>query len=255
MVAGDEWRAVRSERRRARAGRRARSLPAGRPQMTGPSGRPRRAASALALLLALLLGSLASCADGSAGTSVRKSASGYFYDAPGPAPKRPGVLLRSEAMTAGVPPGGQAWKILYTTTRADGAPALATPSCSFPPRARHRAASADRLGAPDDGGGAPDALRRCWAGTSPSTPGSPRWKGCCGKAGRWSPRTTPAWARPARRPSWSVPARPARCSTRCARPGSCPRSGSPARRSCGVTPKAAMRRCGPASSLPPTRPM
>jgi pimeloyl-ACP methyl ester carboxylesterase len=38
----------------------------------------------------------------------------------------PGVLLRQEAFDRGVPPDAQAWRILYGTTRASGAPALAT---------------------------------------------------------------------------------------------------------------------------------
>ena len=89
------------------------------------SGRTRRrggTGAAIGLLAALILvaGSLASCASGSSGYS------GYFYDAPGPVPKRPGVLLRSRPLTAGVPPGGRAWRILYTTTRGDGSPALAS---------------------------------------------------------------------------------------------------------------------------------
>ncbi|MGO9490603.1 MAG: lipase family protein [Solirubrobacteraceae bacterium] len=85
-----------------------------------------RALHALALAPALLLASLAGCAGGSAGPPAVRDASGYFYDAPGPVPERPGVLLRSQPFTAGVPPDGRAWRILYTTTSADGAPALAS---------------------------------------------------------------------------------------------------------------------------------
>jgi hypothetical protein len=36
------------------------------------------------------------------------------------------VLLRQEAFVRGVPAGAEAWRILYTTTRADGTPAVAS---------------------------------------------------------------------------------------------------------------------------------
>jgi alpha-beta hydrolase superfamily lysophospholipase len=48
-----------------------------------------------------------------------------FYQVSGP-PAKPGVLLRSEAFSRGVPPGARAWRILYTTTRTNGDPALAS---------------------------------------------------------------------------------------------------------------------------------
>ena len=48
-----------------------------------------------------------------------------FYQVSGP-PAQPGVLLRSEPFARGVPSGARAWRILYTTTRADGDPALAS---------------------------------------------------------------------------------------------------------------------------------
>ncbi|WP_300678720.1 lipase family protein [Nocardioides sp.] len=49
-----------------------------------------------------------------------------FYDAPAPVPSAAGVLLRSEPFTRQVPAGARAWRILYTTTRADGVPAVAS---------------------------------------------------------------------------------------------------------------------------------
>jgi uncharacterized membrane protein HdeD (DUF308 family)/alpha-beta hydrolase superfamily lysophospholipase len=49
-----------------------------------------------------------------------------FYDSPSDIPNEPGVLLRSEEFTRTIPDGAQAWRILYTTTRADGIPALAS---------------------------------------------------------------------------------------------------------------------------------
>lgn len=49
-----------------------------------------------------------------------------FYARPASAPDRPGVLLRSEPFVGGIPDGSRAWRILYTTTRANGSPAVAS---------------------------------------------------------------------------------------------------------------------------------
>ncbi|MFL6060635.1 MAG: lipase family protein [Marmoricola sp.] len=49
-----------------------------------------------------------------------------FYAAPAHVPAEPGKLIRSEVVFAGVPDGAQAWRILYTTTRRNGAPAVAS---------------------------------------------------------------------------------------------------------------------------------
>jgi pimeloyl-ACP methyl ester carboxylesterase len=49
-----------------------------------------------------------------------------FYQAPTEMPAQPGHLLRQEAFARGIPPGAQAWRILYTTTDAGGVPALAS---------------------------------------------------------------------------------------------------------------------------------
>jgi uncharacterized membrane protein HdeD (DUF308 family)/alpha-beta hydrolase superfamily lysophospholipase len=43
-----------------------------------------------------------------------------FYDTPNHLPAQPGVLLRSEPMTQGVPSDARAERILYTTTKLDG---------------------------------------------------------------------------------------------------------------------------------------
>ncbi len=51
---------------------------------------------------------------------------GPFYAAPADAPAEPGRLLRSEPLVDGVPPGAQAWRILYTTTHPDGSPAISS---------------------------------------------------------------------------------------------------------------------------------
>ncbi len=47
-----------------------------------------------------------------------------FYDAPDAIPAEPGVLLRQEPYLQYVPGNARGWKILYTTTRSDGSPAL-----------------------------------------------------------------------------------------------------------------------------------
>jgi Secretory lipase/Short repeat of unknown function (DUF308) len=49
-----------------------------------------------------------------------------FYKPPSTVPQRPGVLLRSEAFTRGIPKEWRAWRILYTTTRDENTPAVAS---------------------------------------------------------------------------------------------------------------------------------
>lgn len=49
-----------------------------------------------------------------------------FYDAPATVPAQPGVLLKSEPFTTKVPENAKAWRILYTTTRDDNTPAVAS---------------------------------------------------------------------------------------------------------------------------------
>ena len=49
-----------------------------------------------------------------------------FYTPPNTVPNRPGVLLRSERFTRGIPRQWRAWRILYTTTRDENVPAVAS---------------------------------------------------------------------------------------------------------------------------------
>ena len=49
-----------------------------------------------------------------------------FYDPPDDMPDKPGHLLRQQAFERNVPAQARAWRILYTTTRADGASAIAS---------------------------------------------------------------------------------------------------------------------------------
>ena len=56
----------------------------------------------------------------------RPSTPDDFYSRPERLPDNPGVLLRHEPFERRVPDGARAWRILYTTTRSDGAPAVAS---------------------------------------------------------------------------------------------------------------------------------
>jgi pimeloyl-ACP methyl ester carboxylesterase len=49
-----------------------------------------------------------------------------FYTAPRNVPAEPGTLIRSEPFTRDVPADARAWRILYTTTRGDGARTVAS---------------------------------------------------------------------------------------------------------------------------------
>lgn len=49
-----------------------------------------------------------------------------FYSAPKNIPASPGVLIRSAPFTREVPADARAWRILYSTTRGDGSPAVAS---------------------------------------------------------------------------------------------------------------------------------
>jgi uncharacterized membrane protein HdeD (DUF308 family)/pimeloyl-ACP methyl ester carboxylesterase len=69
-----------------------------------------------------------------------------FYTAPDRVPEEPGSLLRAEPFQRGIPDGALAWRVLYTTTRDDETPAVASAL----------------VVAPDDGSGEPrDAI--AWA--------------------------------------------------------------------------------------------
>jgi len=49
-----------------------------------------------------------------------------FYSPPASVPAEPGRLIRAEPFSRGMPPDSHAWRILYTTTRADGSAAVAS---------------------------------------------------------------------------------------------------------------------------------
>lgn len=77
---------------------------------------------AAVLALALALGSAA------VSHQVRSAAPRIdaFYTAPADVPAAPGMLLRAEPFTRDVPADAVGWRILYTTTRDEGVPALAS---------------------------------------------------------------------------------------------------------------------------------
>lgn len=73
-----------------------------------------------ALLLAVLAGVVS--------TNLRSGGplADGFYTSPAEVPEEPGALLRAEPFEEGMPDGVVAWRILYTTTRDEGEPAIAS---------------------------------------------------------------------------------------------------------------------------------
>ncbi|MGN7702280.1 lipase family protein [Cellulosimicrobium sp. 22601] len=63
-----------------------------------------------------------------------------FYDPPASVPGEPGRLLRAEPFTREIPDGATAWRILYTTTRDEGEPAVASGIVVVPDSLRDDAA-------------------------------------------------------------------------------------------------------------------
>jgi hypothetical protein len=89
-----------------------------------PRGRLRRwtrvVGTAVALVVALVLASVS--------VALRRGEPvvDAFYDTPSDVPTEPGMLLRSEPFSRAIPDGATAWRILYTTTRGDDVPAVAS---------------------------------------------------------------------------------------------------------------------------------
>jgi uncharacterized membrane protein HdeD (DUF308 family) len=63
-----------------------------------------------------------------------------FYDPPASVPGEPGRLVRAEPFARQVPDGATAWRILYTTTRDEGEPAVASGIVVAPDTVRDDAA-------------------------------------------------------------------------------------------------------------------
>jgi pimeloyl-ACP methyl ester carboxylesterase len=140
-------------------------------------------------LAALALVLLTACASHPAGPRTRPARLAAFYTPPRHVPARPGEPVRAEALTgAALPPGTRGWRLLYTTTRADGAPAV-TSGIVVVPTGRHgplpvvvwahgttgvAAACAPSLRRDPYGIGAPmldAAAARGWAVVAPDYPG------------------------------------------------------------------------------------
>ncbi|MDQ8042051.1 lipase family protein [Cellulosimicrobium funkei] len=90
------------------------------PATTRPHGRGALAGAVLAVVAA---GGLAVVSVGLHRAAPQVDA---FYDPPASVPDEPGRLLRAEPFTREVPDGATAWRILYTTTRDEGRPAVAS---------------------------------------------------------------------------------------------------------------------------------
>lgn len=92
-----------------------------RPATAAPARSGRRLARAVAAVVGVAV--LAS-----AGVLVQRGhpRPDAFYGIPEAVPAEPGRLLRAEPFATDVPEGASAWRILYTTTREDGVPAVAS---------------------------------------------------------------------------------------------------------------------------------
>lgn len=76
--------------------------------------------------LAFAVAMVAAVGSGLAWLAARPAVPDTFYIWDHAPSTRPGNLLRSAPFTRAVPAGGQGWRILYTTTRWDGTPAVAS---------------------------------------------------------------------------------------------------------------------------------
>jgi len=92
-----------------------------RPAAPGRARRWLRTIAALsALVLAVAAGALSVSLHGASPVVDE------FYAPPRDVPDEPGRLIRAEAFTRAVPEDAVGWRILYTTTRGDGSPAVAS---------------------------------------------------------------------------------------------------------------------------------
>lgn len=89
-----------------------------RPGATTHRWRPATAVAAVVGVLALVVAGVA--------VQVGHPRPDAFYTAPEEVPPEPGRLLAAEPFSTRVPEGATAWRILYTTTREDGIPAVAS---------------------------------------------------------------------------------------------------------------------------------
>ncbi|MFJ4234010.1 lipase family protein [Cellulosimicrobium cellulans] len=104
-----------------------------------PSGPRRHGRVALvgAVLAVVAAGALAAVSVGLHRAAPQVDA---FYDPPASVPDEPGRLVRAEPFTRQIPDGATAWRILYTTTRDEGEPAVASGIVVVPDALRDDAA-------------------------------------------------------------------------------------------------------------------
>jgi uncharacterized membrane protein HdeD (DUF308 family)/acetyl esterase/lipase len=93
------------------------------PAASAPGGVARFFSVAGAVLALVIVGALAGLS-----AALRDAAPTVddFYSAPAEVPGEPGALVRAEPFDVNVPDDASAWRILYTTTRDEGVPALAS---------------------------------------------------------------------------------------------------------------------------------
>lgn len=76
-----------------------------------------------AIVFSLLMALIASYVASTRETNVTQSGLDAFYTPPNPIPAKPGTLIRSEPLAVEVP-GATAYRMLYSTQRPDGTPAV-----------------------------------------------------------------------------------------------------------------------------------
>lgn len=124
---GRMWNALAEVMTLSRARRHTAAAPAVGTAPAGGNARPKPLRRWLRVVGAVLSLALAVAVAG-LGAQLRSGAPRVdaFYDAPATVPDGPGHLLKSEPFTMGVPTNAKAWRILYTTTRDDSTPAVAS---------------------------------------------------------------------------------------------------------------------------------
>jgi hypothetical protein len=76
--------------------------------------------------LVVAVGAMSVAVFGYVSLGARPADPDAFYAFTSTAPTQPGILLRAEPFTRVVPTNARVWRILYTTTRADNVPAIAS---------------------------------------------------------------------------------------------------------------------------------
>ncbi|UQE74100.1 DUF308 domain-containing protein [Gordonia sp. PP30] len=101
-----------------------------------PASRPgvRRWARTLGAVVAFLLAVVLAGGSALLLHGDDRPAPGAFYTPPASVPGEPGALIRAESRPGAAPPGTQMWRILYTTTRLDGGPTVASGTVIAPAR-------------------------------------------------------------------------------------------------------------------------